>query len=424
MKLAKLTAREILDSRGYPTIEVDVVLDDGAVGRAAVPSGKSTGSKEALELRDKDSPRFSGKGVLSAVSYVHHEIFTAIKDTNLSEQSIVDGKLVEIDGTPDKSRLGANAILGVSMAIARAVANSQQIPLSSYLAMQFGYTPEYLPIPMMNVINGGAHADSGIDVQEFMIVPIHADSMRTAVRMAAEVYHSLSAVLVNAGQRISVGDEGGFAPRLANTEEVIKTLIEAIAHAGYKPGKDVAIALDPAANSFYKNGIYQFEGVKRSAQEMIQYYMEMASRYPIVSIEDGLAEDDWQGWAEFTKVANSTGLQLVGDDIFVTNAAIFDRGVKEEVANAILIKPNQIGTITETITTMQHAKIAGYKTVISHRSGETTDTFISDLALATNAGQMKSGAPARGERVAKYNQLMRLQDEFPNTKMTSGIYRL
>lgn len=417
-KISGVQAREILDSRGNPTIEVDIELDDGATGRAAVPSGASTGTKEAVELRDNDKKRFHGKGVRTVVGNVTKIIAPEIIGTDVLEQRKIDRMLIELDGTKNKSKLGANAILGVSLAAARAAANSLNIPLFKYIG---GTNACELPVPMMNILNGGKHADNTVDVQEFMIMPIGADCFSTALRMCSEVYHTLKAVLKDKGMNTAVGDEGGFAPDLATNEDALKLIVEAIEKTGYMPGKDVSIALDPAASEFYIDGKYVFESEKisRSSEEMIGMYSQWLSKYPIVSLEDGLAEDDWNGWASLTaKLGNK--VQLVGDDIFVTNPEILKEGIQKNVANSILIKLNQIGTLSETLDTIEMAHKANYTTVISHRSGETEDTTMADVAVALNAGQVKSGAPCRIERIAKYNQLMRIEQMLGDSAVFKG----
>lgn len=420
MKIIAVNAREILDSRGNPTVEVDVVLEDGYLGMAAVPSGASTGTREALELRDKDSSRFQGKGVLKAVNNVNSIIAPNIIGMDAIEQREVDKTLIELDGTKDKSRLGANAILGVSMATARAAADSLGIPVFQYIG---GLTANILPVPMMNVLNGGKHADNNIDTQEFLIVPAGAPNFREALRMGAEVFHSLKGVLKGRGQNTSVGDEGGFAPNLGSTEEALQTIVAAIEKAGYAPGKDVFLALDPAASEFYKDGVYQFEGGRKRSAEMVDFYTGLVDKYPIVSVEDGLAEDDWEGWKMLTRALGER-IQLVGDDIFVTNPEIFKKGIAEGIANSILIKLNQIGTVSETMETMAMARKAGYTTVISHRSGETEDTFIADFSVGTGAGQIKTGSLSRSERVAKYNQLLRIEEGLGSSVFPGvGIYK-
>ncbi|MEW5908574.1 MAG: phosphopyruvate hydratase, partial [Thermodesulfobacteriota bacterium] len=392
-----------------PTVEADVILECGALGRAAVPSGASTGTREALELRDKRSRRYDGKGVLTAVTHIHKAIAPAICGMDASDQIAVDRRMIELDGTPNKSKLGANAILGVSMATARAAASAYGLPLYRYLG---GMTARWLPLPMMNIINGGAHAANTLDIQEFMIVPIGAESLSAAVRMGAETFHMLKKFLKGKGLNTAVGDEGGFAPDLKSNEEAVQCIMEAITAAGYKPGLDIGIALDAAASEFYENGKYHLKSEKKSltAEAMIDYYEGLVQKYPILSIEDGLAEADWKGWEQMTNRLESF-IQLVGDDIFVTNPKIFKKGIEKGIANAILIKLNQIGTVTETLEAIDMAKDAGYSTVISHRSGETEDTFISDLVVGVNAGQIKTGSLSRSDRVAKYNQLIRIEEE-------------
>ncbi|MEW6771275.1 MAG: phosphopyruvate hydratase [Bacillota bacterium] len=416
--IADLYAREILDSRGNPTVEVEVVLEDGTVGRAAVPSGASTGTYEAVELRDGDAGRYGGKGVLRAVEHVNDEIAMEVVGLNAVDQAEIDALLIELDGTENKSRLGANAILGVSLAVARAAAAALGLSLYRYLG---GVGASLLPVPMMNVVNGGRHADNNLDLQEFMIVPVGAESFTTALRMGTEVYHSLRRILHERGLSTAVGDEGGFAPRLDANEEALKLLVAAIESAGYHPGEDVALALDPAASEFFEDGRYVLKGEGRSLSpaEMVDYYADLAGRYPILSIEDGLAEEDWEGWELLTRRLGNT-VQLVGDDLFVTNPGRLSRGITLGVANSILIKLNQIGTLTETLETIALARQAGYTVVISHRSGETEDTFIADLAVATRAGQIKTGAPSRSERVAKYNQLLRIEKELGESAAYPG----
>jgi len=416
--IEEVWAREILDSRGNPTVEVEVVLEDGVVGRAAVPSGASTGTHEAVELRDGDKGRFGGKGVLKAVKHVNNEIAAEIVGLNALEQREIDRTLIELDGTENKSRLGANAILGVSLAVARAAAEWVGLPLYRYLG---GVGANLLPVPLMNVLNGGRHADNNLDLQEFMIVPVGAPTFADALRMGAEVYHSLRRILHERGLSTAVGDEGGFAPYLEANEEALKLLMAAIEGAGYKPGEDVALALDPAASEFFRDGSYYLEGEGRrlAAAEMTEYYADLIGRYPIISLEDGLAEEDWEGWENLTRRLGKT-VQLVGDDIFVTNPQRLSRGISLGVANSILIKLNQIGTLTETLDTIALARRAGYSTVISHRSGETEDTFIADLAVATGAGQIKTGAPCRTERVAKYNQFLRIEEQLGDVAVYAG----
>ena len=411
-------AREIMDSRGNPTVEVEVHLEDGTIGRAAVPSGASTGQFEAVELRDGESPRYLGKGVLQAVANVNDIIGPAILEFDASEQVAIDRIMIELDGTPNKAKLGANAILGVSMAVARAAAESYDLPLFQYLG---GTNAKELPVPMMNILNGGAHADNNVDIQEFMIMPIGATSFMEALRYCAEVYHTLKGVLKAKGLATGVGDEGGFAPNLGSNEEALQVITEAIEKAGLVVGKDIVFAIDAASSEFYKDGKYHLagEGKVKTAAEMVEYYAELCEKYPIYSIEDGLAEEDWEGWKLLTERLGKT-VQLVGDDLFVTNTERLSRGIKEDTANAILIKVNQIGTLTETFDAIEMAKRAGYTAVISHRSGETEDSTIADIAVAVNAGQIKTGAPARSERVAKYNQLLRIEDMLAETAQYRG----
>jgi len=408
-ELIDVMAREILDSRGNPTIEVDVILACGAKGRAAVPSGASTGTREALELRDNQETRFMGKGVLNAVVNVNEVIAPEIIGYDAMDQAGLDRTMQDIDGTDNKSRLGANAILGVSMAAARAAANACEIPLYQHIG---GINARVLPVPMMNIINGGAHAANNLDIQEFMILPFGANSIAQAVQMGAETFHNLAKILKGEGLSTAVGDEGGFAPNLKSNEEALEYIINAIEAAGYRPGKDIGIALDAAASEFYKDGKYIFasEGRELSARELIDYYEKLVEKYPLYSIEDGLAEDDWDSWEIMTQQLGNS-IQVVGDDIFVTNPDIFQKGIREGIGNSILIKLNQIGTVTETLDTIQMAKESGYTTVISHRSGETEDFFIADLAVGVNAGQIKTGSLSRSDRVAKYNQLMRIEEK-------------
>ncbi|HYM81310.1 MAG TPA: phosphopyruvate hydratase [Candidatus Limnocylindria bacterium] len=408
--IAELRAREILDSRGNPTLEVECGLEGGAWGRAAVPSGASTGEHEAIELRDGDARRYRGKGVQHAVRNVHETIAPRLLGLDALDQNGVDGRLVELDGTANKSQLGANATLGVSLAVAKAAATALDLPLFRYLGGVYART---LPVPLANVLNGGAHADNNVDFQEFMIVPLGAPSFREAIRWSVEVFHSLSAVLKKKGLSTAVGDEGGFAPHLESNEDALKALIEGIEKAGYRPGEQVALALDPAASEFYRDGVYVLEGEggrRLRPAEMVEYYADLCGRYPIVSIEDGLAEDDWEGWLALTRKLGAR-VQLVGDDLFVTNVKRLARGIREHVANSILVKLNQIGTLTETLAAIELAHRAGYTTVISHRSGETEDVTIADLAVATNAGQIKTGSLSRTDRVAKYNQLLRIEEQ-------------
>jgi len=408
-EIIDVRAREILDSRGNPTVEVDVQLACGAMGRAAVPSGASTGTREALELRNKRAKRYGGKGVATAVSNVMKEIAPKIHGMAATDQYGIDQLMIELDGTPNKSKLGANAILGVSMAVARAAALAYGLPLYRYLG---GINARCLPVPMMNIVNGGAHASNNLDIQEFMIVPFGAKTFTQAVQMASETFHSLKKILKNQGLSTAVGDEGGFAPNLASNEEAIQLIISAIETAGYKPGDEIGLALDCAASEFYQKDHYLLKSEKRklSSEEMIDYYEELIQKYPIISIEDGLAEQDWDGWDLMTQRLESD-VQIVGDDIFVTNPEIFGKGIDRGIANAILIKLNQIGTLTETLNTIEMAKQAGYSTVISHRSGETEDSFIADLAVGINSGQIKSGSLSRSDRLSKYNQLMRIEEE-------------
>jgi enolase len=408
-KIAQVSAREILDSRGNPTIEVDVRVEDGSLGRAAVPSGASTGAHEALELRDGDPTRYGGKGVQQAVANVSTRIAPQLMGMDAADQAAVDRRMLELDGTENLSRLGANAILGVSLAAAHAAAVSRKLPLYLHL----NPNARLLPVPMMNVLNGGRHADSSVDMQEFMIVPCGAPSFREALRMGAEVFHQLAAVLKKRGCSTNVGDEGGFAPDLQSNEEPLAAIVEAITQAGYRPGADVAIALDPAASEFFENGRYVFtrsDRQARSADAMVRFYGDWLARYPIVSIEDGLAEDDWEGWRLMTRELGGR-VQLVGDDLFVTNPKRLERGIAEQAANSILIKLNQIGTLTETLRAIEIARRAGYSAVVSHRSGETEDTTIADLAVAAGIGQIKTGSVSRGERTAKYNRLLRIEEE-------------
>lgn len=408
-EIVDVKAREILDSRGNPTVEVDILLACGAVGRAAVPSGASTGKREALELRDKRSKRFGGKGVLRAVKNVVETISPAICGMDASNQASLDRFMIKMDGTPNKSKLGANAILGVSLAAARASALAYGLPLYRYIG---GINARHLPIPMMNIINGGAHAANNLDIQEFMIVPHSASTFAEAVRMGAETFHHLKKILNKENLNTAVGDEGGFAPNLKTNEEAIKYILRAIESAGYKAGDDIGIALDAAASEFYSKGKYFFKSEKkpRSFESMIDFYEEWVHKYPILSIEDGLAEQDWNGWAEMTDRLEGF-VQIVGDDIFVTNPKIFRKGIEKGIGNAILIKLNQIGTLTETLDAVDLAKSTGYATVISHRSGETEDSFISDLAVGVNGGQIKTGSMSRSDRIAKYNQLIRIEEE-------------
>ena len=413
--IADVRAREILDSRGNPTVEVEVFLEDGTMGRAGVPSGASTGAFEAAELRD-GGPRYLGKGVTQAVRAVNAEIFPAIKGMEVSDQRLVDEAMIALDGTPNKSRLGANAILGVSMAVAKAAATSAELPLYRYLG---GPDAKVLPVPMMNIINGGAHADSDVDFQEFMIAPIGADSFHNALRMGAEVYHCLNSVLKSKGLSTGLGDEGGFAPNLPSNRAALELIAEAITKAGFKLGTDVALAMDVAATEFYSDGKYTVEGKTRSTDQMIELYAQLAKDFPIVSIEDPLAEDDWDSWVNFTAEMGDA-IQIVGDDHYVTNTQRIARGIELKSANALLVKVNQIGSLTETSEAVEMAHRAGFATMMSHRSGETEDTIIADLAVAFNCGQIKSGAPARSDRVAKYNQLLRIEEDLEATARYAG----
>ncbi len=408
-EIVDINAREILDSRGNPTVEVDVTVACGAFGRAAVPSGASTGKREALELRNKRSKRFGGKGVIKAVENVKNIIAPSILGMDSSDQTSIDKLMIELDGTPNKAKLGANAILGVSMAVARAASSAYVLPLYRYLG---GINARYLPVPMMNIINGGVHAANSFDIQEFMIIPVSANTIAQAIQMGTETFHCLKKTLKKKGLSTSVGDEGGFAPDLESNEKAIQLIISAVKAAGYRPGKDIGIALDSAASEFYKNRKYllKSENKKLTSEEMIDYYEDLIDKYPIFSIEDGLAEQDWAGWGLMTdRIGRS--VQIVGDDIFVTNPKIFGKGIEEGIANSILIKLNQIGTVTETLDTIEMAKKAGYTTVISHRSGETEDTFIADLVVGVNGGQIKTGSMSRTDRVSKYNQLLRIEEK-------------
>ena len=417
-KIDAVGAREILDSRGNPTIEVEIILEDDAFGRAAVPSGASTGAFEAHEQRDGDKGRYMGKGVLGAVHAVLDDIDEALTDLDANDQRLVDETMIKLDGTSTKSKLGANAILGVSLANARAAAESNGLQLYEYLGEGKGVT---LPVPLMNIINGGAHADTGVDIQEFMIVPLGAETYSEALRWGVEVYHNLKGLLQSKGLATGLGDEGGFAPELPTNVAALELISEAIAKAGYTLGKDIALALDVAATEFYSEatGTYKFEGKERTTDEMIAYYTDLLERFPLVSIEDPLAEDDWAGWTKMTAQLGDK-VQIVGDDLYVTNPARLQRGIDEKAGNAILVKVNQIGTLTETRDAVELAQSKGMKVIISHRSGETEDTFIADLAVATNAGQIKTGAPARSERVAKYNQLLRIEEELMDAAVYAG----
>jgi enolase len=409
-------AREILDSRGNPTVEVEVLLDDGTVSRAAVPSGASTGAFEAYELRDGDDSRYLGKGVLKAVAAVIDEIGPEVEGLDATDQRLIDAAMIELDGTENKSRLGANAILGVSLAVARAAADSADLPLFRYLGGPNAHT---LPVPMMNVINGGSHADSNVDIQEFMILPIGASTFGEAVRWGAETYHALKSQLKAAGLSTGLGDEGGFAPNLESNRAALDLLVEAITTAGFTPGKDIALGLDVASSEFYADGSYTFEGQSRDSAFLASYYADLVASYPLVSIEDPLDEDDWEGWAHLTSEIGSK-TQIVGDDLFVTNPTRLAKGIQTGAANSILVKVNQIGTLTESLDAVSLAQRSGYTTVLSHRSGETEDTTIADLAVATDAGQIKTGAPARSERVAKYNQLLRIEEELGDAAVYAG----
>jgi enolase len=419
--IKKITAREILDSRGNPTVEVDVRLGNGILGRAAVPSGASTGSREAIELRDGDKKRYLGKGVLKAVANVNIIIAPKLIGMDPRKQKQIDSLMIKLDGTENKARLGANAILGVSLAVAKAAAQDKGVSIFKYLG---GDNARRIPVPFLNILNGGKHADNNVDIQEFMIVPKGARSFSDALRMAAETYHTLKSVLKSKGLSTAVGDEGGFAPNLSSNEEAIKVILTAIEKAGYRPGKDISIALDTAASEMIEDGKYILRADNRrlTSEEMVKFYENLVSKYPIVSIEDGLSEEDWDGWKILTKRLGKK-VQLVGDDIFVTNPKILAEGIKQKVANSILIKLNQIGTLTETLETVEMAKKAGYTCVFSHRSGETEDAFLADVAVATNAGQLKTGAPARSERTAKYNQLLRIEEELGKKAVFKGALK-
>ena len=408
-------AREILDSRGNPTVEVEVVLEDGSNARAAVPSGASTGAFEAAELRD-GGKRYLGKGVQKAVDFVNNELAPEIYGYDAQDQRLVDAAMIELDGTKNKSRLGANSILGVSLAVARSAAESADLSFFRYIG---GPTAHTLPVPMMNILNGGAHADTNVDIQEFMIAPIGAPTFNEALRQGAEIYHALKAVLKKRGLATSIGDEGGFAPNLDSNRAALDLILEAIEAAGLKPGKDIALAMDVAATEFHEKGKYSFEGKQKSSDEMIAYYADLVASYPIVSIEDPLDEDDWAGWAKMTEQLGSK-IQIVGDDLFVTNPERLAKGIASDTANALLVKVNQIGTLTETIDAVSIAHRAGYRSMMSHRSGETEDTTIADLAVALECGQIKTGAPARSERVAKYNQLLRIEEELGDSALYAG----
>ena len=416
--IVDVIAREILDSRGHPTVEADVLLESGVLGRAAVPSGASTGSREAIELRDGDAGRYGGKGVLKAVEHINTEICEAIIGVDATEQSFVDKTLIDLDGTENKSRLGANAILAVSLAVAKAAAEESGLPLHRYFG---GAARMEMPVPMMNIINGGAHATGGADIQEFMIIPVGSQNFREALRCGAEVFHALKKLLGERGLSTAVGDEGGFAPRLSKHEAAIKAILEAIEAAGYRPGEDVALGLDCASSGFYEDGEYTLasEGLSMTSEQFVDYLTAWVDKYPILSIEDGMAEDDWDGWKLLTQRLGSK-VQLVGDDIFVTNTRYLKRGIEQGIANSILIKVNQIGTLTETFAAIEMAKRAGYTSVVSHRSGETEDTTIADIAVATNALQIKTGALSRTDRIAKYNQLLRIEEDLGESATYPG----
>ena len=417
--ITQVYAREILDSRGNPTVEVEVVLEDGTMGRAAVPSGASTGVHEAVELRDGDKRRYVGKGVIKAVENVNDVIADALIGLDATRQIEIDELLIRLDETPNKAKLGANAILGVSMAVAKAAANYVGLPLYQYLG---GTNAHELPVPMMNILNGGQHADNNVDIQEFMIMPVGAANFSECLRMNVEIYHALKGILKDKGLSTGLGDEGGFAPNLESNAEALDVIMEAIAKAGYKPGKDIVLAMDVAASEFYKDGKYHMlaEGAPKTSTQMINYLADLVEKYPIISIEDGLAEDDWKGWAALTKKLGDK-VQLVGDDLFVTNAERLQMGIDKKVGNAILIKVNQIGTLTETFRAVELAKRHGYTAIVSHRSGETEDTTMADIAVALNAGQIKSGAPARTDRVAKYNQLLRIEEDLGPAATYGGM---
>jgi len=417
-RIKAVNAREIFDSRGNPTVEVDVILDNGITATAAVPSGASTGTREAVELRDGDKKRLMGKGVLKAVENVNKVIAPALIGKDSKEQKEIDYLMIKLDGTENKGNLGANAILGVSMAVAKATAQDQKLPVFKYLG---GKNANRLPLPFLNILNGGKHADNNVDIQEFMITPVGAPTFREAFRYAVETYHSLKSVLKSKNHSTAVGDEGGFAPNLSSNEEAIELIIAGIEKAGYKPGKDIAIALDPAASEFYEDGKYvmKADNSKLSSEEMVAFYAKLVSKYPIISIEDGLAENDWNGWKILTQQLGGK-IQLVGDDIFVTNKKIVAEGIKQGIANSVLIKLNQIGTVTETLETVELSKKEGYTCMFSHRSGETEDAFLADVVVATGCGQIKTGAPARSERVAKYNQLIRIEERLGNQSIFNG----
>lgn len=419
IEIVDVVARQILDSRAFPTVEVEVVLEDGTVGRAAVPSGASTGMFEAVELRDDDKSKYNGKGVLKAVDNVNNYIAEELIGMNVFEQVLIDKTMIKLDGTENKGKFGANAILGVSLACAKAAAEYLGLSLYQYIG---GVNAKVLPVPMMNIINGGKHADNNVDLQEFMIMPAGAPRFSEALRMSAEVYHTLKSLLKSKGYDTGVGDEGGFAPNLRSNEEAIQVIVEAIEKAGYTPGKEIFIALDPASSEIYENGKYNLKGEGKvlSSEEMTDYYVSLANKYPIISIEDGMAEEDWEGWRMLTEKLGDK-VQLVGDDLFVTNTSRLKTGIEKKVANSILIKLNQIGTLTETLNAIEMAERAGYTAVVSHRSGETEDTTIADLVVAVNSGQIKTGAPARSERVAKYNQLLRIEEELDEMAEYRGL---
>lgn len=427
IEILDVFAREVLDSRANPTVEVEVVVEGDYIGRAIVPSGASTGELEAVELRDGDESRYLGKGVQKAVDHVNEVIAEEVIGMNALDQAAIDRLMIDLDGTPNKGKLGANAILGVSMAVAKAAAKALNIPLYQYLG---GFNAKVLPVPMMNILNGGEHADNTVDLQEFMIMPVGAPSFKEALRMCCEVYHTLKKVLNNKGLSTGVGDEGGFAPDLATSEEVLELIVEAIKKAGYEPGKDIRIAMDAAASELYNNedGKYYFKGeskmkgteIIRTSEEMVDYYEDLVNKFPIISIEDGLGEKDWDGWKLLTERLGGR-IQLVGDDLFVTNTSILEKGIEKGVANSILIKVNQIGTLTETLNAIEMANRAGYTAVVSHRSGESEDATIADLVVAVNAGQIKTGAPARSDRVAKYNQLLRIEEELDEIAEYRGL---
>ncbi len=419
IEIVDVMARQILDSRSNPTVEVEVVLEDGTVGRSAVPSGASTGAFEAVELRDGDTEKYNGKGVLKAIDNINNHVAEELIGMNVFDQVLIDKTMIELDGTKNKAKLGANATLGVSLACARAAAEYLGLSLYQYIG---GVNAKVLPVPMMNILNGGKHADNNVDLQEFMIMPAGAPSFSEALRMCSEVYHTLKSLLKSKGYDTGVGDEGGFAPNLKSNEEAIQVIVEAIEKAGYAPGKDIFIALDPASTEFYEDGKYNLKGEGKvlTPAEMVDFYVDIANKYPIISLEDGMAEEDWEGWALLTEKLGDK-IQLVGDDLFVTNTERLKKGIEKKVANSILIKLNQIGTLTETLNAIEMAERAGYTAVVSHRSGETEDTTIADLVVAVNAGQIKTGAPARSERVAKYNQLLRIEEELGEVAEYRGL---